>query len=205
MFGTWGITALWEGLTIKTRTPFAVSSLFCLAYFWLFLLMKISPSRRSVCNFVSHFSFLIFFYRKAGIFITWVTMFHLFILMRFFEWIGGQVMWTFSLYLEAVAILPQLVLLQRTRNIDNLTGQYVFFLGYATIPCIVGQIFFLIVHSDQIIWIWNPIGKRALFNDISLALNNLFCNSCFGCFSCRPWLCTKVSWQWRLGLCLVLL
>ncbi|KAL7603520.1 hypothetical protein Lser_V15G18617 [Lactuca serriola] len=33
-------------------------------------------------------------------------------------------MWTFSLYLEAVAILPQLVLIQRTRNIDNLTGQY---------------------------------------------------------------------------------
>jgi ER lumen protein retaining receptor len=42
-----------------------------------------------------------------------------------------QVMWTFSLYLEAVAILPQLILLQRTRNIDNLTGQYIFLLGYA--------------------------------------------------------------------------
>ncbi|KAK8703690.1 hypothetical protein V6N13_047339 [Hibiscus sabdariffa] len=41
-----------------------------------------------------------------------------------------EVMWAFSLYLEAVAILPQLVLLQRTRNIDNLTGQYVFLLGY---------------------------------------------------------------------------
>lgn len=40
-----------------------------------------------------------------------------------------EVMWTFSLYLEAVAILPQLVLLQRTRNIDNLTGNYIFFLG----------------------------------------------------------------------------
>nr|KAJ0198142.1 hypothetical protein LSAT_V11C700383870 [Lactuca sativa] len=40
-----------------------------------------------------------------------------------------EVMWTFSSYLEAVAILPQLVLLQRTRNIDNLNGQYVFLLG----------------------------------------------------------------------------
>ncbi|TVU13877.1 hypothetical protein EJB05_37309, partial [Eragrostis curvula] len=40
-----------------------------------------------------------------------------------------EVMWTFSIYLEAVAIFPQLVLLQRTRNIDNLTGQYVCFLG----------------------------------------------------------------------------
>ncbi|CAN0897919.1 ER lumen protein-retaining receptor B [Linum grandiflorum] len=40
-----------------------------------------------------------------------------------------EVMWAFSIYLEAVVILPQLVLLQRTRNIDNLTGQYVFLLG----------------------------------------------------------------------------
>lgn len=40
-----------------------------------------------------------------------------------------QVLWTFSLYLEAVAILPQLVLLQRTQNIDNLTGNYILLLG----------------------------------------------------------------------------
>ncbi|KAJ7555303.1 hypothetical protein O6H91_05G030900 [Diphasiastrum complanatum] len=40
-----------------------------------------------------------------------------------------EVLWTFSIYLEAVAILPQLVLLQRTKNVDNLTGNYVFLLG----------------------------------------------------------------------------
>ena len=40
-----------------------------------------------------------------------------------------QILWTFSLYLEAVAILPQLVLLQRTQNIDNLTGNYILLLG----------------------------------------------------------------------------
>ncbi|TXG48701.1 hypothetical protein EZV62_024576 [Acer yangbiense] len=40
-----------------------------------------------------------------------------------------EILWTFSIYLEAVAILPQLVLLQRSRNIDNLTGNYVFLLG----------------------------------------------------------------------------
>jgi ER lumen protein retaining receptor len=40
-----------------------------------------------------------------------------------------QILWTFSIYLEAVAILPQLVLLQRTQNIDNLTGNYVALLG----------------------------------------------------------------------------
>ncbi|KAK6289364.1 hypothetical protein POUND7_000905 [Theobroma cacao] len=41
-----------------------------------------------------------------------------------------EVLWTFSLYLEALAIIPQLVLLQTSRNIDNLTGNYIFFLGY---------------------------------------------------------------------------
>ena len=46
-----------------------------------------------------------------------------------------QILWTFSIYLEAVAILPQLVMLQRTQNIDNLTGNYVFLLGYATPAC----------------------------------------------------------------------
>lgn len=40
-----------------------------------------------------------------------------------------EVLWTFSIFLEAVAIMPQLVLLQRTNNIDNLTGNYVALLG----------------------------------------------------------------------------
>jgi hypothetical protein len=41
-----------------------------------------------------------------------------------------QILWKFSIYLEAVAILPQLILLNRTQNIDNLTGNYIFLLGY---------------------------------------------------------------------------
>ena len=40
-----------------------------------------------------------------------------------------ELAWTFSIWLEAVAILPQLVLLQRTGNVDNLTGHYVALLG----------------------------------------------------------------------------
>lgn len=41
----------------------------------------------------------------------------------------AETLWTFSIYLESVAILPQLILLQRTQNIDNLTGNYVALLG----------------------------------------------------------------------------
>ncbi|XWS65088.1 hypothetical protein CRYUN_Cryun05aG0060800 [Craigia yunnanensis] len=44
-----------------------------------------------------------------------------------------EVLWTFPLYLEALAILPQLVLLQRSSNIDNLTGNYIFILGYEAV------------------------------------------------------------------------
>ena len=40
-----------------------------------------------------------------------------------------DLLWIFSIYLESIAILPQLVLLQRYREVENLTGNYVFFMG----------------------------------------------------------------------------
>ncbi|XP_047319313.1 ER lumen protein-retaining receptor-like [Impatiens glandulifera] len=63
------------------------------------------------------------------------------------------VMWTFSLYLEAVAILPQLVLLQRTRNIDNLTGQYVFLLGAYRALYILNWMYRYFTEPHYIHWI----------------------------------------------------
>ncbi|KAE8714547.1 ER lumen protein-retaining receptor [Hibiscus syriacus] len=63
------------------------------------------------------------------------------------------VMWTFSLYLEAVAILPQLVMLQRTRNIDNLTGQYVFLLGAYRALYILNWIYRYFTEEHFVHWI----------------------------------------------------
>lgn len=40
-----------------------------------------------------------------------------------------ELLWDFSIYLEALAIVPQLIVLQRFREVENLTGHYVFFLG----------------------------------------------------------------------------
>lgn len=40
-----------------------------------------------------------------------------------------QVLWQASIYLEAVAVLPQLTLIMRTRNVDNLTSNYMALLG----------------------------------------------------------------------------
>ena len=40
-----------------------------------------------------------------------------------------ELLWTFSIYLECLTIMPQLVVLQRYREVENLTGNYVFFMG----------------------------------------------------------------------------
>ena len=38
-------------------------------------------------------------------------------------------LWYFSLFLESIAIIPQLILLRRCDEIENLTQEYIFFLG----------------------------------------------------------------------------
>jgi ER lumen protein retaining receptor len=40
-----------------------------------------------------------------------------------------ELLWTFSILLECLTIMPQLVVLQRYREVENLTGNYVFFMG----------------------------------------------------------------------------
>jgi hypothetical protein len=40
-----------------------------------------------------------------------------------------KILWAFSIYLEALAILPQLIVLQRFGEVENLTGNYIFMLG----------------------------------------------------------------------------
>lgn len=68
-------------------------------------------------------------------------------------WTPFEVIWTFSIYLEAVAILPQLVLLQRTQNIDNLTGNYVALLGTYRGLYILNWIYRYMTESHYKQWI----------------------------------------------------
>lgn len=44
-----------------------------------------------------------------------------------FSWY--QVLWTFSIYLEAVAILPQLFMVSKTGEAETITSHYLFALG----------------------------------------------------------------------------
>ncbi|CEG01005.1 ER lumen protein retaining receptor [Ostreococcus tauri] len=64
-----------------------------------------------------------------------------------------EVLWTFSIYLEAVAILPQLVLLQRTFNIDTLTSNYIFLLGAYRALYMLNWIYRYFTERDYSQWI----------------------------------------------------
>ena len=44
-----------------------------------------------------------------------------------------QILWTFSIYLEAVAILPQLFMISKTGEAETITTHYLFFSG--SVPC----------------------------------------------------------------------
>lgn len=46
-----------------------------------------------------------------------------------YEFIPSEILWSFSIYLESVAILPQLFLLQRTGEAETITTHYLAALG----------------------------------------------------------------------------
>ncbi|CAM6051081.1 unnamed protein product [Sphagnum compactum] len=78
-----------------------------------------------------------------------------------------EVLWTFSVYLEAVAIVPQLVLLQKTRNVDNLTGNYVFLLGAYRSLYLLNWVYRYLTENQYQQWItWIAgIVQTALYAD----------------------------------------
>lgn len=41
----------------------------------------------------------------------------------------NRLLWAFCVYVEAVAVAPQVVMMQRNKTIEKFTGHYVFFLG----------------------------------------------------------------------------
>lgn len=45
------------------------------------------------------------------------------------SWFLLQILWTFSIYLESVAILPQLFMISKTGEAETITTHYLFFLG----------------------------------------------------------------------------
>mmetsp|Transcript_36565 Transcript_36565/g.91680 ORF Transcript_36565/g.91680 Transcript_36565/m.91680 type:complete len:218 (-) Transcript_36565:23-676(-) len=78
-----------------------------------------------------------------------------------------ELLWTFSIYLEAVAMMPQLFLLQRTGGVDVMTLDYIFCLGGYRALYLINWIYRVMTeddYSDWIVWIAGCL-QTALYAD----------------------------------------
>jgi len=78
-----------------------------------------------------------------------------------------EVLWTFSIYLEAVAILPQLFLLQRTGTTDNISAKFIFCLGMYRALYLLNWIFRWFsepYYFQPIVWVSGMV-QTALYGD----------------------------------------
>eukprot|EP01111_Echinosteliopsis_oligospora_P009535 TRINITY_DN2810_c0_g1_i1.p1 TRINITY_DN2810_c0_g1~~TRINITY_DN2810_c0_g1_i1.p1 ORF type:complete len:219 (+),score=23.46 TRINITY_DN2810_c0_g1_i1:125-781(+) len=78
-----------------------------------------------------------------------------------------EILWSFSIFLESVAILPQIFLLQRTGEVENLTSDYIFALGSYRALYLLNWIYKAIhddTGTDWIVWIAGII-QTALYCD----------------------------------------
>ena len=65
-----------------------------------------------------------------------------------------EFLWTYSLWLEAVAILPQLMLIRRNQRVDVVTKDYVFFLGLYRLFYVLNWIRKAVVKQKTIRVVW---------------------------------------------------
>jgi len=70
-----------------------------------------------------------------------------------YEFYIFEILWTFSIYLESVAIMPQLFLLQRTGEVENITSDYIFSLGSYRMLYLLNWIYRYFTEPSYVQWI----------------------------------------------------
>ncbi|KAI8319853.1 ER lumen protein retaining receptor [Martensiomyces pterosporus] len=78
-----------------------------------------------------------------------------------------EILWSFSIYLESVAILPQLFQMTRTGEADNITSHYVFALGGYRALYIVNWVYRYYTedkYSDYVAWVAGVV-QTVLYSD----------------------------------------
>jgi len=64
-----------------------------------------------------------------------------------YKWTFQEILWTFSIWLESVAILPQLFMVQRTGEAETITTHYLFALGLYRMLYIPNWIYRYLTHG----------------------------------------------------------
>jgi hypothetical protein len=84
------------------------------------------------------------------------------------DWAPFELLWSFSLWLEALAILPQLVMLQRTGEHEQFTLNYIFCLGLYRALYLVNWVYRAFTethyHGEWLVWIAGLV-QTAGFSD----------------------------------------
>lgn len=77
-----------------------------------------------------------------------------------------QILWAFSIWLESVAILPQLFMLQRTGEAETITTHYLFALGIYRALYIPNWLYryFAEGYTDEIAWVAGLV-QTVLYSD----------------------------------------
>ncbi|MCJ1319362.1 endoplasmic reticulum retention protein [Xylographa vitiligo] len=83
-----------------------------------------------------------------------------------YEYTPTEILWAFSIWLESVAILPQLFMLQRTGEAETITTHYIFALGIYRALYIPNWLYryFAQGHVDQIAWAAGVV-QTVLYSD----------------------------------------
>ncbi|KAK2956116.1 putative ER lumen protein-retaining receptor [Blattamonas nauphoetae] len=78
-----------------------------------------------------------------------------------------EYIYAFTLFLESVAILPQLIMLIEQEEIENLTGEYIFFLGLYRALYILNWIYRFFTEKNYRAWVTWVCGliQTALYSD----------------------------------------
>lgn len=85
-----------------------------------------------------------------------------------YKYTVSEILWTFSIWLESVAILPQLFMLQRTGEAETITTHYLFALGLYRalyIPNWIWRYFMEPNHRVDYIAILAGIVQTVLYSD----------------------------------------
>ena len=84
-----------------------------------------------------------------------------------YNWHPLELLWTFSIFLESVAILPQLFMMSRTGEADSITTHYIFALGSYRALYVVNWIYRIFTETGYSDWIaWSAgLVQTALFAD----------------------------------------
>lgn len=82
------------------------------------------------------------------------------------ESVQTKILWSFSIWLESVAILPQLFMLQRTGEAETITTHYLFALGLYRALYIPNWLYryFAEGYVDQIAWVAGLV-QTVLYSD----------------------------------------